>query len=291
MKPRILLIIPFLSVACGLAASTHTQAQQALRIPVASPAVRIHHDFSVSFVELSYSRPSKKGREIFGKLEPYGQVWRTGANTNTKIRFGEEVKFGGQTVPAGTYALFSIPGPKEWTFILNRDTAQWGAYTYKPEMDVVRVKAVPTALRDPAETMSLTLENLKPSAADLTLRWDKTQVSVPLTADSDAQVEAQIAQAMQGEKKPYITAAQYYYNNNKDLNQALTWLDASIKQQPSYYAYYWKARVLQKAKRPDEATAAAKQSLELVKAEKTPSIKEEYVRLNQQLLADIGAKK
>lgn len=124
MKPRFLLAIPFLSVACGLAASTPARAQQALRIPVASPAVRLRQDFSVSFVELSYSRPSKKGREIFGKLEPYGQVWRTGANTNTKIRFGEEVKFGGQTVPAGTYALFSIPGPKEWTLILNRDTAQ-----------------------------------------------------------------------------------------------------------------------------------------------------------------------
>lgn len=158
-------------------------------------------------------------------------------------------------------------------------------------MDVVRVKAVPTTLRDPAETMSLTLENLRPSAADLTLRWDKTQVSVPLTADADARVEAQIAQAMQGEKKPYISAAQYYYNNNKDLNQALTWLAASIKQQPSFSAYYWKARVLQKARRPDEATAAAKQLLELVKAEKIPSIKEEYVRLNQQLLADIGSKK
>ncbi|MBC6607491.1 DUF2911 domain-containing protein [Hymenobacter sp. BT188] len=291
MKPRVLLTIPFLSVACLLGSNPYAQAQQALQIPVASPAVRIRQDFSASFVELSYSRPSKKGREIFGKLEPYGQVWRTGANTNTKIRFGEEVKFGGQTVPAGTYALFSIPGPKEWTLILNRDTAQWGAYRYKPEMDVVRVKAIPTTLRDPAETMSLTLENLKPSAADLTLRWDKTQVSVPLTGDSDAQVEAQIAQAMQGEKKPYISAAQYYYNNNKDLNKALTWLDAAIKQQPSYYAYYWKARVLQKSKRPDEATAAAKQSLELVKAEKTPSIKEEYIRLNQQLLADIGSKK
>jgi tetratricopeptide (TPR) repeat protein len=266
------------------------QAQQ-LRLPAASPRATSRQEFSTSFVSLDYSRPAKKSREIFGKLVPYDVVWRTGANTVTKIRFGEEVTFGGQKVAAGAYALLSIPAAKEWTLILNKDTAQWGAYSYKPELDVVRVKAKATSVGNVAENLSLTLENLQSASAELTLRWDKTQVAVPILADANARVLAQIQEAMKGEKKPYMSAAQYYYNsNNPDLPQALTWIDEAIKLKPSYSAYYWKARVLQRAKRNPEAAEAARQSLELVKLEKNEVTKNEYTRLSQQVLAEVGKK-
>ena len=161
-------------------------------------------------------------------------MWRTGANTITKVRFGEEVKIGGQAVPAGTYALLAIPDAKEWTFILNRDTAQWGTYAYKQALDVLRVKAKPTKLAAaPVETMWLTVENLRPASADLVVSWDRTQVALPITADPDRMVMAQIEQAMKGEKKPYVQAAQYYYNTGKDLTPAIGWLDEYINANPA----------------------------------------------------------
>ncbi|RTQ48923.1 DUF2911 domain-containing protein [Hymenobacter gummosus] len=287
MKP--LLTLCLAGSLCWLGAA-ELQAQQ-LRLPAMSPTVRTRQDFSTSFIELTYARPSKRGREVFGKLVPNGEVWRTGANSSTRIRFGEEVKFGGQVVPAGTYALFTIPDPKEWTFILNKDTSQWGAYDYRPELDLLRVKAKPRASNTAMESFSLGLENLQPEAAELTLRWDKVRVSVPIVADPDARIMAQIQEAMQGDKKPYFAAAQYYYSTGKDINQAISWLDESIKKQPSYYAYYWKGKMLQKAERKTEAAEAARQSLALVKNEKNAPTREEYTRLNEQLLKEVGGKK
>jgi hypothetical protein len=197
-----------LAAGASLLLLADAQAQTRLRLPQLSPTTFIRQNFSTSYISLTYARPSLRGREVFGKLEPYGTVWRTGANSITKVRFGEDVSIGGQAVPAGTYALLSIPDKKEWTFILNRDTAQWGAYDYKQAQDVLRVKAKPTSLAAPVETMALTIENLKPTSADLVLSWDRTRVALPITANPDPIVMAQIQEAMKGEKKPYISAAQ-----------------------------------------------------------------------------------
>ncbi|MBJ6109950.1 DUF2911 domain-containing protein [Hymenobacter sp. BT523] len=278
-------------LATALLLATAAQAQTKLTAPPLSPTTRIHQNFSTSYIDLAYSRPSLRGRTAFGSLVPFGTVWRTGANTITKVRFGEEVKINGQAVPAGAYALLTIPDAKEWTFILNRDTAQWGSYEYKPALDVLRVKAKPTKLAAAVETMSLTVENLRPNAADLVVSWDRTQVAMPLTADPDRMVMAQIEQAMKGEKKPYITAAQYYYNTGKDLTPAIGWVDEAIKANPSYYGYYWKAKLLQKQGKNKEAIEAANKSLELVKSDKNEVSKAEYTRLNQEVLAAAGAKK
>ena len=158
-------------LAAGLLLTTVAQAQTRLSIPPLSPTTHIHQNFSTSYIDLTYSRPSLRGRTAFGGVVPYGTVWRTGANTITKVRFGEEVKINGQAVPAGAYALLAIPDAKEWTFILNRDTAQWGTYEYKQVLDVLRVKAKPTRLAAPIETMSLTVENLRPASADLVITW------------------------------------------------------------------------------------------------------------------------
>jgi len=276
----------------GLLLAPAARAQTKLSAPPLSPTTHIHQSFSTSYIDLTYSRPSLRGRVAFGNLVPNGVVWRTGANTITKVRFGEEVKIGGQAVPAGAYALLAIPDAKEWTFILNRDTAQWGAYGYKPALDVVRLKAKPIKLAAPVETMSLSVENLKPNAADLVISWDHTQVALPLTADPDRVVMGQIEQAMKGEKKPYITAAQYYFNTGKDLTPAVGWLEEYIKANPAeYYGYYWKAKLLQKQGKSKEAIAAANKSLELVQADKNEVSKAEYIRLNQEVLAAAGAKK
>ncbi|MDQ2770191.1 MAG: DUF2911 domain-containing protein [Bacteroidota bacterium] len=279
-------------LAAGLLLASAAQAQTRLTIPPLSPTTHIHQNFSTSYIDLTYSRPSLRGRTAFGGVVPNGTEWRLGANTITKVRFGEEVKIGGQTVPAGAYALLAIPEAKEWTFILNRDTAQWGTYEYKQALDVLRVKAKATKLAAPVETMSLTVENLKPASADLVLSWDRTQVVLPIVADPDRVVMGQIEQAMKGEKRPYVQAAQYYYNTGKDLTPAIGWLDEYIKANPGeYYSYYWKAKLLQKQGKNAEAIAAARKSLELVQADKNEISKAEYLHLNQEVLAAAGAKK
>ncbi|GAA3990272.1 DUF2911 domain-containing protein [Hymenobacter antarcticus] len=278
-------------LAAGLLLAPAAQAQTKLTIPPLSPATHIRQSFSTSYIDLTYSRPSLRGRVAFGNLVPNGTVWRTGANTITKVRFGEEVKINGHAVPAGAYALLAIPDAREWTFILNRDTAQWGTYEYKQALDVLRVKARPTRLAAAVETMSLTVENLRPASADLVVTWDRTQVALPIVADPDRIVMGQIEQAMQGEKKPYITAAQYYFNTGKDLTPALGWVDEAIKANPSYYGYYWRAKLLQKQGKNKEAIEAANKSLELVKADKNDVSRTEYMRLNQEVLAAAGAKK
>lgn len=278
-------------LATGLLLASAAQAQTKLTAPPLSPATHIRQSFSTSYIDLTYSRPSLRGRVAFGNLVPNGTVWRTGANTITKVHFGEEVKINGQAVPAGAYALLTIPDAKEWTFILNRDTAQWGTYEYKQALDVLRVKAKPTKLAAPVETMSLTVENLRPNAADLVVSWDRTQVALPISADPDRIVMSQIEQAMKGEKKPYITAAQYYYNTGKDLTPAIGWVDEAIKASPSYYSYYWKAKLLQKQGKNKEAVEAANKSLELVQTDKNEISKAEYIRLNQEVLAAAGGRK
>lgn len=290
MKPFHALAVAALALLLAPAA----RAQAKLTIPPASPAARTRQAFSTSFVELDYSRPSLRGRVAFGGLVPYGQVWRAGANAVTKIRFGEALKVAGQAVPAGTYALLAIPGKTDWTLVLNRDTAQWGAYDYKQSLDVLRVPAKATPLAAPQETLTLTLENLRPAAADLVLSWERTRVSWPLVADPDPIVLAQIREAMKGEKKPYVAAAQYYYDSNQpDLTPALGWFDEFIKANPgdAFYGYYWKAKLLLKQGKKPEAVAAATKSLELVKTDKNEISRAEYTRLNQAVLVEAGGKK
>lgn len=282
----------FYCFVTGVLLAPAAQAQTKITAPSLSPATHIRQEFSTSFIDLTYSRPSLRGRVAFGQLVPNGIVWRTGANTVTKVRFGEEVKINGQAVPAGAYALLTIPDAKEWTFILNRDTAQWGNYDYKPALDVLRAKARPIRLVTAVETMALTVENLRPAAADLVISWEHTQVALPITADPDRIVMAQIQTAMKEAKPPYITAAQYYYNTGKDLTPAIGWFDEYIKANPTeYYGYYWKAKLLQKQGRNKEAIIAANKSLELVKVDKNEVSRTEYTRLNQEVLTAAGAKK
>ena len=278
-------------LAAGLLLAPAARAQTKLTAPPLSPATHLHQGFSTSYIDLTYARPSLRGRVAFGGLVPNGVVWRTGANTVTKVRFGEEVRINGQAVPAGAYALLTIPDAREWTFILNRDTAQWGAYEYKPALDVLRAKARPTRLAAPVETLSLSVENLRPDAADLVLTWDRTRVALPLTADPDRVVMGQIEAAMKGEKKPYLTAAQYYFNTGKDLTPAIDWVDEALKLKPTFSGYYWKGKLLQKQGKNKEAIEAANQSLALLQAETNDVIKAEYARLNQEVLAAAGARK
>src|SRR3954468_7355067 len=166
-----------------LGAALKAQAPQ-VSFPVASPESTLKQRVGLPDIELVYSRPGVKGRKIFGGLEPFGSVWRTGANTATKIVFSTPVKFGGKEGAAGTYALYSIPDSSEWTLILSKVPGEWGAYSYNPANDAVRVKVKPLALNYLVETFTIEIGDIRTESATLSLSWEKTRVPVLLEVNA-----------------------------------------------------------------------------------------------------------
>lgn len=271
-----------LVLAIAVSLQTDLQAQ-GLKMPQASSAQTISQNFGLGKITLSYSRPNTKGRKIFGGMEPYGTVWRTGANSATIISFSEPVKFGGKEIPAGEYGLFTIPGTSEWTVILNKSAKQWGAYEYKEADDILRIKVKPAQLKEKVETFTIQFTEVYPTKAKLQLLWENTAISVDLATDIDGTVMAGIDEAMKGEKKPYFQAAQYYFENGKDLNKAMEWMnaaDANNTTQP--WVKLWKGRV--QLKMGDKAGAAktAEEGLKIATEIKNA----EYIRLTTALMAE-----
>lgn len=268
-------------LACTLfSASIFLSNAQTIKTPQPSPTQTIKQDFGISSIELTYSRPGIKGRKIFGDLVPYGQVWRTGANAVTKIKFADDVTIAGQALKAGEYAIFSVPNEKDWEIIINKDAANWGT-EYKPTDDVLRVKLPSTKLENPVETFTMQFANVKSNSADLQIMWDKTMVAVPIATDVDKKVMAQIDRAMNKDNHPYFQAAMYYMETGRDLNQAVAWLDKAIEQNPNaYWVYHQKANALAKLGKKDEARKTAQKSMELARAENN----QDYVKLNEKLL-------
>lgn len=260
---------------------------QGLKMPAASSTQTLTQDFGLSQIKLSYSRPNVKGRTIFGDLIPYGQVWRTGANSPTKITFGDDVSVEGQAVPAGEYALYTIPGQSEWTIILSKNTKLWGAMGYQEADDLLRVKVKPITVTDKVETFRIDFANVMSNTCDLQLSWDKTMVSIKIGVDIDTKIMAGIDAAMQSANKPYYQAASYYYDNGKDLKKALVWIEEATKVNPkAYYMEHLKAKILLKSGLIAEAVASAKRSMQVAEAEKN----QDYVVLNQKLIAEATKK-
>jgi len=256
---------------------------QTIKTPQPSPTQTIKQDFGISSVELNYSRPGMKGRKIFGDLVPWGKVWRTGANSATRIKFTDDVTIGGQQLKAGEYAIYTVPNEKEWEIIINKGSADWGT-NYKQADDIFRVKATPVKLDQSVETFTMQFANIKPNSAELQLMWDKTLVAVPFTTDIDKKIMADIDRIMSTDSRPYFQAAMYYMETGRDVNQALTWFDKAIEQTPdAYWVYHQKANALAKLGKKAEAKTTAQKSMELAKTAKN----DDYVKLNEKLIASL----
>jgi len=260
---------------------TANAASAQLKLPAASSAQTVTQGLGIENVTLSYSRPSMNGRKIFGELVPYNEVWRTGANTNTTLTFEGDVSLNGHKLAAGTYALFTIPNKSEWTVIISKNTKQWGAYTYNQAEDALRFNVKPQTLNTAVETFTISFDNVTPTSAVLSLAWEKTAIKVDLKVEQQAKILASIDEAMKGEKKPYFAAAQYYFNNNLDLNKALVWFDEAAKAQPkAAHVLYWKAKAQLKAGDKKGAIETATKGVEVA----TEGKNSEYIKLNTQAL-------
>jgi hypothetical protein len=256
-----------------------------LETPRPSPLGKIEQTVGVMKVTIEYSRPGVKGRKVFGDLVPYGKVWRTGANAPTTIAFSDNVMVDGNPVPAGTYSLYTIPGETEWTFIVNKKVTG-GAQPDEKE-DLIRFKAAPKATGKFVETMTFSVGSITNNTAVVELAWENTSVGFGIAFDVDSKVMAQIDEVM---KEPfadvagtYFQAANYYFNNGKDLKKALDWSIRSLDLDPeSIFAWRLKANIQAGMKDYNGAIATAKTAIE--KAEKANN--QEFVKTTQESIAE-----
>jgi hypothetical protein len=279
------------SLVCSafLVTGLHAQDAKKIEFPQASSLASVKERVGVTDVAIEYSRPNIRERKIFGGLVPFGTVWRTGANAATKITFSTDVKLGGSAVPAGSYALFTIPGEAEWTVILSRVVDnQWGSYAYDQKDDQARIKVKPASTPEPLETMTIAVQDIRAGKANLVIAWEKTKVSVEVDTDLVARLKPQIEAAMAGSgEKPYFAAAMFYYENDLDMALAKEWIEAAAKKQPdAVWIMYRKGLILKKAGDHAGALAAAQQAREMAsKAE--GELKAEYTRLSENLIASL----
>lgn len=280
----------FKSIFAGalLLASTALSAQ-GLKLTALSPTQTIEQDFSLSKINLSYSRPSARGRKVFGEVVPFGKVWRTGANKATTIKFGEDVMIDGQALKAGEYSVHSIPEAAEWTLIFNSNLAA-NSSTYKPEEDVLRVKAKVAKTASPVETFTIEFSDVTTTSANLVFKWENTSVTLKIVTavNQDALIMASIDEAMKGEKKPYFQAASYYSQTKRDPKQALVWATEAYKADTNaFYMEYLKAKLQLELK----DYAGALKSAEHSKAVAAKSKNDDYVKNNDVLIAEIKKSK
>ncbi len=258
---------------------------QSLKTPAPSPTQSLKQNFGLGEISLEYSRPSTKGRVIFGDLVPYGKIWRTGANASTKITFTDDVMVEGKAVNAGTYALYTIPGKDNWEILLYKDlTLGGGVNNYNQADELMRVNVKPTALSQKIETFTIEVADVMPTSCTIELLWDQVRVPIKVTTDIDAKVMKNIEKVMSpGDNRPYYAAASYYYENNKDMKQALEWVNKAVDQNPkAFWVYHLKAKIQIKLKDAKGAIETAEKSKALAMEAKDDT----YVKNNDKLIAE-----
>lgn len=276
----------FLSVFL-VAATFAADAQSSLKLPALSPTAKISQDFSVSNIEISYSRPSMRGRKVFGdgNMVPYDKVWRTGANGATKIKIGEDLEIAGQKVKAGEYALYTIPGKERWEVILNDGTGNWGTDGYSKDHDIARFTVKPATIDGDCQTFTIMITDITFTTCKIEMVWERTKIVLPVVARNADNIEVNIDKVINHPTIPYFQVANYYYESNKKLDLAASYVTKALEQDPqAYYMWYLKARIEKKRGNNDEAVAAARKSMEAAKGSANEA---EYMRNNQKLIDDI----
>ena len=242
-------VLSLAAAASFLAAALSAQ----IDLPRPSPKASVSQFVGVTEITIRYSSPGVKGRQIWGELVPYGEVWRTGANENTTISVSTPFTLAGKELPAGTYGLQTIPTTGDWTVILSKDADLWGAFNYKPENDALRFQATPQTVADSHERMEFSFEDTSDTAATVVLRWEKLRVPFKVTVETGKLVLDQVQRKVRWQD-PY-QAANYCIQNDTCQDEASRWLDASIALQETFTNLRAKALLL--GKKGDKKGAAA----------------------------------
>jgi len=262
------------------------QVHAQINMPAPSPQSTVSQKVGLTDISITYSRPGVKGRKIFGGLETYGEIWRTGANALTKLTLSDEVTLGGQKVPAGEYALLTIPDKAEWTIIINSNP-QGSTADYDESQDVARFTVKPNTLPEKVETFTINFSEIKNESANIDLEWENTRVRIPLEVAIDDKVMAQIEKTManpQASAGDYFQAASYYMTTDRDPKQALEWINKAVEMNDTqYWVVHLQAKILEKNGKKAEAKAAAEKSMKLAQE----AGNDDYVRLNKDLIAGL----
>ncbi len=276
--------IKTLSVAVALTIASTTTINAQLKVPAPSPSQTIKQAMGLSDITIDYSRPGAKGRVIYGDVVPFGKVWRTGANSATKITFGEDVKVEGNAVAAGTYALYTVPNKESWEIMLYKDlTLAGNVADYKKENELVRFTVKPKALNDKVETFTIDVADVTANTANIELNWEKTRVTFNVVADIDSKIMKNIESNVINDSRPYFQAATYYYENNKDLAKASEWADKAIAANPKgFWIVLLKAKIQAKQNDKKGAVASAEQVIVLA----TEAKNDDYVAMAKKLIAE-----
>jgi len=272
----------FTFTLCLLLSVSQLQAQ--IQTPAPSPSCKTEQMVGLTTVTLDYSRPSVKGRELFVDVEAWGQIWRTGANRSTKITFSDDVKLEGHDVPAGTYALYSIPGQTDFTIMLYKDLTLGGNVAkYDAANELVRFKVKTQKTQSHVESFHIHVGNLKSNSADIALMWGAYYIPFKLETEVDAKVQKQIDAAMGGPSRgEYYTAARYYLDNDKDMNKALTWIQAANKMDAKFWQLRVEALILAKLGKYKDAIATANKSTAMAEEAKNTG----YPKMNAKSIAE-----
>lgn len=235
----------FLSVALVVVPMLVSAAQ--IRLPEPSPQATISHEIGISSVTLSFHRPGVKGRTIWGRLVPWNEIWRLGANEATTIELSHRAMIEGHVVEAGKYALFAIPGQKKWTLILNSRSEQWGAYFHDPARDVLRFEVTPSAVPF-EEWMAFEIDPVSEDTLEVAMQWERVRVPFRVRFEVKkmvwAQIDGVLADPSRATWDDYHTAARYALTTGERLDEAMKWIDRSMQKEESFWNYELKARLL-----------------------------------------------
>jgi Protein of unknown function (DUF2911) len=236
-----------------------------LKMPILSPKASVNQQVGISSVIVNYNRPSLRGRKLLGEKDiPFGTIWIMGANDVTTFSVDYPIKIEGKELAKGKYALVSIPGETEWTIILNSDFKQWGVYGYDQKKDVLRFNVKVTALTENVETMSFTFDDVLPSSSFLVFRWERMQFKIKLENDADKFVMEQIrvkTTKLKPDAWDLIEAAEYYLLKDRDLDQALKWVNKALITEKTAFPNNLKAQIAQKLEQCDLAIESSKKAI------------------------------
>ena len=246
------------------------KAQSALLdLPRESQHAKISQKIGITEITIDYSRPLMKGRKVFGGLEPYGKVWRVGANENTTISFSDPVTVEGQPIPAGIYGLHMIPGESEWTVVFSKANSSWGSYSYDQKEDALRVTVKPQT-SEPHEALTFDFDDPKPNGATIAMRWDKVAVPFQVEVNTDQMVAESLRKQLRGrvqyEWQGPGEAADYLLAHKLNLEDALKYANASIQNEERFENVMTKANILDTLHRTDEATSTRNKALAMANA-------------------------
>ncbi len=254
--------------ALGLVAlSSALPAPAQSRLPFPSPAASVSQEVGTSRVTLEYHRPAVRGRAIWGALVPYGETWRLGANEATTIALSHPAKVAGRDVPAGTYALFAVPGKERWTLVLNRKAKQWGSYFTDPKDDLLRFEVTPSPASF-SEWMTFSLEAVEPGTVRVAWAWEKLAFSFPVEFDVPSIVWAEVDAAVKAKPDDVATlmqASRWALRRRERLAEGRAWLDRSLAIQESFWNRELLGNYLREAGKTAEAIVALRRAVELSK--------------------------